>query len=137
METAPARSRPRALVLAVAFFGASGVLELALAFLDAPRPALGALWEALGRALLHGLLAAGLWHGFAFCRVLALVYALAALVTYAAVLALALAGAPLAFPPSVIVQSLVQVPSCALLVPWLRSPAAATAFPRPLLGHRR
>ena len=137
METAPARSRPRAVVLAVTFFGASGVLELALAFLDTPRPALGSLWEALGRALLHGLLAAGLWHGFAFCRVLALVYALAALVTYAAVLALALAGAPLRFPPSVIVQSLVQVPTCALLVPWLRSPAAAAAFPRPVLGGRR
>ncbi len=39
------------------------------------------------------------------------------------------------FPPSVVVQSLFQVPSCALLLAWLRSPAAAQAFPRPLLGR--
>ena len=137
MEPESPRARPRAALLATAFFVLSGVMELALVFLDAPRPALGDLWEALGRALLHGLLAAGLWRGLALCRALAFVYALAALVTYAAVLALALAGAPLRFPPSVIVQSLVQVPTCALLVPWLRSPAAAAAFPRPVLGGRR
>jgi hypothetical protein len=65
---------------------------------------------------------------------MALVYAVAALVTYAVVLAMALGGAPVRFPPSVIVQSLLQVPSCAVLVPWLRSPAAARAFTRPLLG---
>jgi hypothetical protein len=137
MEPAPARTRPRAATLAVAFFAVSGALELALAFLDAPHPTLGALWEALGRAMLHGLLAVGLWRGLALCRVLALVYVLAAVVTYACVLALALAGAPVAFPPSVIVQSLVQVPSCALLLPWLRSAAAVQAFPRPLLGRGR
>jgi len=109
----------------------------ALVFLDAPRPALGTLWEALGRAVLHLLVAAGLWSGLALCRALAFVYALAALVTYAAVLALALAGAPLRFPPSVIVESLLQVPSCVLLLPWLRSPSAARAFSRPVLGRRR
>lgn len=116
------------------FFALSGVLELALAFADTQHPTGVALWEALGRALLHWLLAAGLWHGFALCRTLALVYCLAALVTYAWVLALALAGAPLLFPPSVVGQSLLQVPSCALLLPWLRSPGAARAFSRPLLG---
>jgi hypothetical protein len=137
MEPAPAPPRPPGAVLAVAFFAVSGVLEFALVFLDAPRPALGTLWEALGRAVLHGLVAVGLWSGLALCRALAFVYALAALVTYAAVLALALAGAPLRFPPSVIVESLLQVPSCVLLLPWLRSPSAARAFSRPVLGRRR
>lgn len=134
MEPAPAPARSTASLLAIAFFALSGALEIVLAFADAPRPGLEALWEALGRALLHGLLAAGLWRGYSLCRALAFVYCLAAVVTYAFVLALALGGAPFRFPPSVVVQSLVQVPSCALLVPWLRSPAAARAFPRPLVG---
>ena len=134
MQSAPASPRPRAVVLAVAFFATSAALELAFTFVDAPRPTFVAVWEALGRALLPGLLAAGLWRGFSFCRTMALVYAVAALVTYAVVLAMALGGAPVRFPPSVIVQSLLQVPSCAVLVPWLRSPAAARAFTRPLLG---
>jgi hypothetical protein len=134
MKPVPASPRPCAVVLAVAFFTVSAVLELALPFADVPRPTLVAIWEALGRAILPALLAAGLWRGFSFCRTLALVYAVAALVTYAAVLAMALVGAPVRFPPSVVVQSLLQVPSCAVLVPWLRSPAAARALPRPLLG---
>lgn len=129
------RPRPLAAGLAVAFFVLSGILEIGLTFADDRRPTLEALWEAVGRALLHWLLAAGLWRGFRLCRTLALVYAYAAVVTYAAVLALALGAAPLRFPPSVVVQSLLQVPSCVLLIPWLRSPAAAGAFPRPLLGR--
>lgn len=135
MEPAPASPRPRAVALAVTFFAVSAALELALVFADAPRPAFVAIWEALGRALLPALVAAGLWRGFSFCRTLALVYAVAALVTYAVVLVMALGGAPVRFPPSVIVQSLVQVPSCAVLVPWLRSTAAARALPRPLIGR--
>jgi hypothetical protein len=135
MHRAPASPRPLPALLSVAFFAVSGLLELALTFVDDPRPSLVTLWEALGRALLHGLLAAGLWRGYRLCRSLALVYGLAAVVTYAAVLALALGGAPLRFPPSVVVQSLLQVPSCILLVPWLRSPAATLAFPRPLFGR--
>jgi hypothetical protein len=134
MSGGPASSRPRGVLLAVAFFALSGALELGLVFADSGHPTPVALWEALGRALLHFLLAAGLWYRFALCRTLALVYCIAALVTYACVLALALAGAPLVFPPSVVVQSIVQVPSCALLLPWLRSPEAGRAFPRPLLG---
>jgi hypothetical protein len=135
MELGPAPARSRAALLAVAFFAVSGALEIVLAFADAPWPRREALWEVLGRALLHALLAAGLWRGYALCRTLAFVYCLAALVTYAVVLALALGGAPFRFPPSVVVLSLVQVPSCALLVPWLRSPAAARAFPRPFVGR--
>jgi hypothetical protein len=118
----------------ISFFAASGALEVALAFADAPDPGFDALWEALGRAILHALLAAGLWRGYALCRTLAFVYCLAALVTYVAVLALAFWGVPARFPPSVVVQSLLQVPSCGLLLPWLRSAAAARAFSRPLLG---
>jgi hypothetical protein len=83
--------------------------------------------------MLHWLVAAGLWRRLALCRTVGIVYCLAALVTYAAVLGLAFGRAPVRFPPSVIVQSLVQVPSCAVLLPWLRSPKAARAFPRPLV----
>jgi len=135
MEPAPAPARSSATLLAIAFFALSGALEIVLAFADAPRPSFEALWEAVGQALLHGLLAAGLWRGYALCRTLAFIYCLAALATYAAVLALALGGAPFRFPPSVVVKSLLQVPSCALLVPWLRSPAAGRAFPRPLVAR--
>jgi hypothetical protein len=133
MGSTPGRSRGA--LLTIGFFGASGVLEVVLAFADTRSPAFSGLWEALGRALLHGLLAAGLWRGYALCRTLAFIYCLAALLTYAVVLVLALGGAPVLFPPSVVVQSLFQVPSCVLLLPWLRSPAAAQAFPRPLLGR--
>jgi hypothetical protein len=63
-----------------------------------------------------------------------MVYCLAAIVTYGAALILALAHAPLRFPPSVVIQSLYQVPTCVLLLPYLRSPNASVAFPRPLLG---
>ena len=131
----PASARSRGALLTVVFFAASGVLEVVLGFVDTPSPGFDSLWEALGRALLHGLLAAGLWRGYALCRTLAFVYCLAALVTYAVVLVLALWGAPVPFPPSVVVLSLFQVPSCVLLLPWLRSAAAAKAFPRPLLGR--
>jgi hypothetical protein len=39
---------------------------------------------------------------------------------------------PIRFPTAVIVMSLVQVPSCAVLLPWLSSPAALAAYSRPL-----
>ena len=135
MEPAATPTRPRAALLAVAFFAVCSALELGLAFADAPRPPFVAIWEAAGRAVLPALLAAGLWRGLALGRTFALAYCLAALVTYLVALALALAGVPARFPPSVVVQSLIQIPSCALLVPWLRSPAAERAFPRPLGGR--
>jgi hypothetical protein len=120
---------PLALHLCTAFFALSGVLELALPLLD---PRGGGLWNALGQAMLHGLLAAGLWRRLALCRTLALVYCLAALVTYGAVLALALAHAPLLFPREVVVLSLVQVPSCGVLLPWLRGAEARRLLSRSL-----
>jgi hypothetical protein len=62
-----------------------------------------------------------------------MVYCLAALVTYLVAVGLALGGAPLQFHSALVVQSLYQVPSCALLLPYLRSARAAALFARPLL----
>lgn len=130
MQTRPI---PAGILVSALFFGACGLLELVLGVLEAPRPLeFWPVWEALGRAILYWLLAAGLWRRLAFCRTVALVYCLAALVTYAVVLGLALSRAPLQFPPSVVISSLFQVPSCALLFPYLRSPKATVLFPRPL-----
>jgi hypothetical protein len=128
-------TRPPGLVAAVAFFAAAGVLELVLSAWELPRPwSFWPAWEALGRTLLYLLLAWGLWHRIALCRTIALVYCLAAIVLYLVVLGLALGRAPLRFPPSVIIQSLYQVPSCVLLFAYLRSPRAGLVFTRPLLG---
>lgn len=128
-------STPRGVWLAAAFFAVSGVLEIVLALHDAPRPVpFTTVWQATGGVLLHFLLAWGLWRRMALCRSVAMVYCLAAVLTYLAALALALAQAPLRFPDSVVVQSMFQVPSCVLLFPFLRSPAASALFPRPLFG---
>jgi predicted neutral ceramidase superfamily lipid hydrolase len=127
-------STPRGVWITAAFFAASGVLEVVLAVHDAPRPLpFTVAWQAAGAGLLHLLLAWGLWRRIALCRSVALVYCLAVVVTYVFALGLALAHAPVRFPPSLVVQSLFQVPSCVLLFPFLRSPAASALFPRPLL----
>jgi hypothetical protein len=124
--------------VAVAFFAASGVLEFGLSVAELEAPAPWEVWDAFVRGAMHGLLALGLWRRLAVCRTIALVYCLAALVTYGVVLGLAVAQAPVRFPDSVRVQSLFQVPSCALLLPFLRSRAAAALFPRVLFArHRR
>ena len=121
--------------LPASFFVVSGILEIALTLHDAPRPLpFTTVWQATGAGLLHFLLAWGLWKRIALCRSVALVYCLAAIVTYVIAIGLALAQAPLRFPSSVVVQSLFQVPSCVLLFPFLRSPAASALFTRPLLG---
>lgn len=126
---------PQGVVVAAAFFVLGGVLQFALELADAAAPpSFGRLWAALGGALLHLLVGWGLWRRLALCRAVAMIYCLAALVTYASALALALAGAPLRFPPSVVWQSIYQIPSCALLLPWLRSQRAAALFPRALIG---
>ena len=127
---------PRGVSLAVAFFVVSGLLEIVLALHDAAHPvSFVVAWQAAGAGLLHFLLAWGLWRRIAVCRSVAMVYCLAVVVTYLVALSLALAHAPLHFPPSVVVQSLFQVPSCVLLFPFLRSPEAAALFPRPLFGR--
>jgi hypothetical protein len=129
------KASERGVFVASAFFALSGLLHLGLSLWEMPRPlAFWPVWEAVGRTLFHLLLAAGLRQRLAVCRTIALVYCLAALVTYPATLALAFAHAPVEFPPSVVGGSLFEVPSCALLFPYLRSPAAARLFPRPLFG---
>lgn len=125
----------RGIWLSMVFFTASGVLDFVLAFREMPRPLrFWPVWEALGRALLYLLVGAGLWRRLALCRSIAMVYCLAALATYAVVLAMAFAQAPVEFPDSVVVESLIQVPSCALLFPYLRSTEASLLFRRPLFG---
>lgn len=128
----PRPTLPFAGVLAALFFVASGALEVAFAWIE--NPTADGLWAGAGQGLLHWILAAGLWARLALSRVFALVYCLAALVTYGVVLGMALAQAPLEFPRSVVVMSLFQVPSCAVLFSWLRTPEAIQAFPRPLRG---
>jgi hypothetical protein len=124
---------PTAVVVSTSFFAFCGVLELGLGIYDAPRPvAFWPVWEALGRAILYWLVAAGLWNRLSFCRSIAIVYCLTALVLYAVVLAMALLQAPLRYPASVVISSLLQVPSCALLLPYLRSTEAHLLFRRPL-----
>jgi hypothetical protein len=117
------------------FFAVGGLIEIVLGLAELPHPVtFWAVWEAVGRSLLYLILAAGLWRRIALCRSIAMVYCLAALVTHAFVLALAFAHAPVRFPTSVFVHSLYEVPSCALLFPYLRSARGAVLFPRPLVG---
>ena len=119
---------------AAAFFAANGLAHMALTLAELPRPLLfWPVWQAVGSGLLYALLAVGLLRRIALCRSVAMVYCLASLVTYAAVLALALGQAPFAFPRSIFVSSLLEVPSCALLLPYLRSEEASLFFRRPLL----
>jgi hypothetical protein len=82
---------------------------------------------------MHFLVAYGLLRRIAVCRSIAMVYCLAMVPTYLATIALAYAGAPFRFPPSVVFQSLYQLPSCLLLFPYLRSAQASSLFTRPLL----
>jgi hypothetical protein len=125
----PSVASPRGVVATTAFFVVAGVLETALALWDGPRPIPpGSLWTAVGRGLLHLLLAWGLWRRIALCRSLAMVYCLAVLITYGFVLALAFAQAPVPIPASVVLKSLYEVPSCAVMLPYLRSAQASLAF---------
>jgi len=126
-----APSTPRGLRAAVGFFVVAGLLEIVLALTD-PRPlTLGRAWEALGRASLHGLLAAGLWRRIPLCRSLAMIYCLAALVTDAVVVSLAMAHAPVRFPPRLLIQAVYDVPCCVFLLPYLRSKEVSLLFTRP------
>jgi hypothetical protein len=130
-----ASPRPGGLLAACTFFAVAGLLELTLSLWELPRPwTFWPVWETLGRALLYVLLALGLWQRKALCRTIALVYCLAAIVLYVAVVGLAVGQAPFRFPPSLVIQSLFQVPSCVLLFAYLRSPRAGAVFTRPLFG---
>jgi hypothetical protein len=125
---------PRGVWVASGFFVISGLVEIGAAVYETRPLAFWPLWDAFFRGVLHFFLAWGLWRRIAFCRSVAMVYCLAMLTTYSVVLAMALLQAPVAFPDSVKLQSLLQVPSCALLLPFLRSPRASQLFPRPLFG---
>jgi hypothetical protein len=128
-------SIPRGVRIASAFFALAGALDLVLTLAEAPRPLpFWPVWEAVGRLVFHLLLAWGLLRGLALCRLVAVVYCLASLATYGVAVLLAVADAPLRFPRSLILGSLFQVPSCALLLPWLRSPEAALWLRRPFFG---
>lgn len=121
--------------MSASFFALAGILDAGVSLSELARPLdFWTAWETLGRLVFHGLLAWGLWRRLALCRWIALVYCLAALATYGVVLLLALLHAPVRFPPSVVVGSLFQVPSCALLWRWLRSPEASLVFRRPIFG---
>jgi hypothetical protein len=127
---------PQGVWAASGFFALAGLLEIVLAVIDRPAErAFWPIWEGTGRGLLDLLLALGLWHRLAFCRTVAIIYCLATLITYVVVVGMAVLGAPARYPISVVLQSLYHIPSCALLLPYLRSSQAANLFARPLLGR--
>jgi hypothetical protein len=129
-------SQPALVQVSALFFVVVGILEVALPLLTDPAAATFAkLWEATGRGTFDLLLAFGLWRRIAICRSIAMVYCLAALATYAAVLLLAFVHAPFRFPESIVLGSLYEVPSCALLYPYLRSAQASSLFHRPLISR--
>ncbi len=127
---------PRGVWVPAAFFVFSGTSELGVALYETRPLAFLPIWDAFFRGLLHIALAWGLLRRIALCRSIAMIYCLAMLSTYAFVLGLAWIQAPgVAFPDSVKFQSLIQVPCCALLLPFLRSPRASALYPRPLFGR--
>ncbi|HET7295308.1 MAG TPA: hypothetical protein VFM88_23015 [Vicinamibacteria bacterium] len=131
----PTQPRPAGLYWSAAFFVAAGLMEVALPLLTDPGSrSFVRLWEATGKATLDFLVALGLWKRVALVRSVAMVYCLGAVAAYTAALAFAWSGAPFRYPQALVIASLFEVPSCALLYPWLRSPAAGAVFTRPLLG---
>jgi len=126
---------PRGVWITTGFFIVSGILEIATSLADGPGSlSFMRVWEVLGRGLLHFVIAAGLWRRVALCRSIAIIYCVATVLTYVVALGLAFTQTQLRFPPSVVIQSLFQVPSCVLLTPYLWSPRAAELFGRPLFG---
>jgi hypothetical protein len=113
------------------FFAVGGILGLVGAIFAPPHPpGFWALWDALGASLVSFLVAAGLWRRFALFRSLAAVYCVVMPLTYLAVLILAYAEETGPVPRVVILNSLYEIPSCILLLPYLRSSEAAAAFSR-------
>jgi hypothetical protein len=111
------------------FFALCALLEIGAAAL-APSPGFWDLWDASGRSLLYVFVAAGLFRRIWFFRLLAAVYCVVILLTYAAVIVLAYSRTRAVFPTSLIVRSLFEIPSAALLLPYLRSSGASATFSR-------
>jgi hypothetical protein len=120
--------------LTVAYVALAGVLEIAAALAEVRPLGFWAVWDAGVRGGTHFLLALGLHRRLAICRSITMIYCLAVIIMYLAIVALAIAQAPFHYPPSVILQSLYHVPSGVLVFRYLRSPAASGAFPRPMFG---
>ena len=117
-----------------AFFFLEGILEVLLATLAPPKPLdFWSVWEAGGRGLIAASVGIGLLKRLSFCRSVAIVYCVLILATYAGVFAMAF-GQAAVVPLSVVLDSLYQIPSCALLLPYLASAEASELFSRPLLG---
>jgi hypothetical protein len=111
----------------------SGALDCGLTVFASDHPSsFDSIWAALGRALLSGLVAWGLWNRLAVSRSLALVYCIGSVLTYSVALLLALLHEPLHFPSSIVVGSAFEVPSCVLLFGYLRTPEASALFGRTL-----
>ena len=123
----------RGAYVAAAFFAFGGVLHFALTLFAGEHPAgFWELWDAAGRGLLGWFVAWGLLRRLSVFRAVASVYCVVMLLTYLCALLLAYTRTPAAFPRSLIGESLYEIPSCALLAPYLLSSEAAQVFSRSL-----
>lgn len=115
------------------FFVLAGLLDFILSVFAAGHPArFDDAWTASGRVTMNLLLAIGLWKRVWLCRTIAQAYCLGAIGVYTIAILFALTRQPLAFPPSIIIGSLFEVPFCAVVYRHLRSPEAVRLFSRPL-----
>ena len=123
----------RGVYAAVGFFALGGILHFALAAAipDHPRE-FWDLWDAAGRGLLSWGVAWGLWKRLSLFRSIATVYCVVMLLTYLVALGIAYSGKPAAHPLSLVIESVYEIPSCALLVPYFVSPEATQVFSRSL-----
>ena len=119
--------------IAAGFFAFGGLLHIGLAvFATSFPPRFWDVWEASGRGLLSFVVAFGLLRRLSFFRSLAWVYCAVMLLTYLAVLVFAYTKTPGVYSSSLIVESLYEIPSCALLLPYFLSREAEEAFSRSL-----
>jgi hypothetical protein len=137
MTSSGAPAEPLGVRLAVAYFVLSGTLEILLTLVEVRPLGFWPVWDACVRGGMDLLLAAGLRRRYAICRSIAMIYCLAVVSTYAAAVGLAVTGAPLRYPVSIVVQSLLHIPSGAVLFLYLRKPLASAHFRRPLFPRRR
>lgn len=115
----------------------AGFVEVLTLVTDMETPAFWPIWDAVFRGVPHFVLAYGLYQRVALCRSIATVYCIAVLITYGVVVGMAVFQAPVEFPRSIVLQSLFHIPSCALLLPYLRRPEASALFPRPVFTPKK